>query len=120
MLEPYNELPGILNWALDGLHRLKQNNAFTTSASMKEEVLKYKGVNNSIKYFYESKIVDSPGNAIDKREVYKAYVKFCDYLNIKAETQNKLSMRLKDYDVDDKRISIKGKKVRSYLDIELK
>ena len=116
----YNELPGILNWALEGLHRLKQNNEFSTSDSIKKEKLKYKGVNDPIKSFYESKIVDSPGNTIDKKEIYGEYTKFCDHLDIKAETQHKITMRLKGYGVDDKRKSIEGETMRCYSGIRLK
>ena len=115
-----NELSGILNWALEGLHRLKQNNVFTTSASLKKEKLKYKGVNDPIESFYESKIVDSPGNVIDKKEVYGEYVKFCEQLGIEAETQRTLTMKLKDLGIESKRKSINGDKIRCYLGIKLK
>jgi len=42
------ELPGILNWAIEGLHRLLKNDQFTCSDQMEKEMSRYKGIKDSI------------------------------------------------------------------------
>ncbi|MGZ8159362.1 MAG: hypothetical protein ACXWT4_11190, partial [Methylobacter sp.] len=45
------ELPGIFNWALEGLHRLLKNHCFTIPPSSVEEVENYKLSNNPVALF---------------------------------------------------------------------
>jgi len=73
-----------------------------------------------IKYVTGRKIADQRGLLSTIKKVYEAYVKFCDHLNLEAETQRKLTTRLKGLGVEDGRKNINGKKIRCYLGIKLK
>ena len=51
------ELPGILNWALVGLNRLMENNAFTIPESSEAALKTYELENNHAKLFFNEKLV---------------------------------------------------------------
>lgn len=51
------ELPGILNWALVGLNRLIENNAFTIPESSEAALKTYELENNHAKLFFNEKLV---------------------------------------------------------------
>lgn len=69
------ELPGIFNWMVEGLKRLRaNNNVFTESDTCKEAKDKYQGVTNNIigfvKFWLEPTSYD---NALSGAELYQAY-----------------------------------------------
>jgi P4 family phage/plasmid primase-like protien len=49
--EASGELPGILNWALVGLHRLKEQGGFTDCDEMNRSMVEYKKTSNPAKQF---------------------------------------------------------------------
>lgn len=69
-----NELPGILNWALQGLSRLIANDyKFTVSSPMKEAKSSYIGTGNPVERFVREYVNSKPGNTYESREVFTAY-----------------------------------------------
>lgn len=71
------ETSGILNWALEGLKRLRHQNGFTQSHEMKETIKEIKFMNNSILEWIEDSIIISPKGEVRKQEAYNKYTAWC-------------------------------------------
>lgn len=68
------ELSGILNWAVEGHRRLKnQHYTFTKSKRMTMAKSKYMSVGNPVRVFVEECIVSHPGNNLDSNAILSAY-----------------------------------------------
>lgn len=82
------ELPGILNWALEGLARLVEQHRFSYWLSDEEIKDLYEKNSDSIQSFIFNKIdCEDDEGVLKKREVYKAYKKYCKEENIRLENQ---------------------------------
>lgn len=69
-----DELSGILNWSLEGLERLMQNDfQFTISTVMKESKTAYFGVGDPVRRFVEDCVIQKPSNTLESKEVFHAY-----------------------------------------------
>jgi putative DNA primase/helicase len=77
------ELPGILNWALEGLRRLEKNGKFTYDPD--DETVKdiYEKQSDTVQSFIFNHIDDEDdAGKVKKREVYKKYVEYCEQENL--------------------------------------
>ena len=84
------ELPGILNWALEGLARLNENKRFSYWLGDEEIKDLYEKSSDSIQSFIYNKIdSEDDDSVLQKRAVYKAYKKYCQEENIRLENQIK-------------------------------
>ncbi|EET78236.1 DNA primase family protein [Corynebacterium tuberculostearicum] len=66
------ELPGILNWALDGLERLEQQGRFTEPATMAEMKDAMEGLSAPVRRFIEEylEVTGNPADIVPRRDVY--------------------------------------------------
>lgn len=73
------ELPGILNWAIQGLIRLKTRGMFEQHDFMKDAVQELEDENNPVNAFFEEYIdTDVSGDVyIEKSELFEKYKKWC-------------------------------------------
>ncbi len=71
------ELPGILNWALDGLGRLRKRGYFVQPKSAQEEVELLADLSSPIKAFLRERCEVKPGTQAPCEDVYRAWVRFC-------------------------------------------
>ena len=67
------ETPGILNWALEGLVRLRLQKGFYVTESMKEEIDNIRITNNPIAEWARENVRVKPGSEITKPEAYTNY-----------------------------------------------
>ena len=67
------ELPGILNWALIGLYRLREQGGFTETDLMREAIAEYQIETNSAKNFLRSFVERDPEGVISCRRLYTIY-----------------------------------------------
>jgi len=88
------ELPGILNWAIAGLQRLRQNGYFTITKSRKEIEREWVRMTDSLRAFVETFVVKSKDEYIQKDVFYYAYTAFCDDNDIAAASKNTVGRRL--------------------------
>ncbi|MEO2036966.1 MAG: phage/plasmid primase, P4 family [Planctomycetaceae bacterium] len=74
-----SELPGILNWALEGLVRLRQKNGFTDSVETREAAEEYRLDHNPAAVFIEERLVvnEDPNSWVLKSDVYRSYRDWC-------------------------------------------
>jgi len=72
------ELPGIFNWALEGLQRLNAQKDFTTSTLMTAAIRDYQSEANPARSFLdEATEISDFGGKIYCRELYANYTKWC-------------------------------------------
>lgn len=138
------ELSGILAWCVVGLERLIANKyQFTDSRRMSEEVNKLRAEKNNVIQFLNdesfveyaylnlpvSELKDLNGNdskfAMTTKEIYQAYIEWCDLNAHKPVSQRIVSIHLKN-NADNLRIretnkiSRNGKLLRGYIGIHVK
>lgn len=74
------ELPGILNWAIAGLHRLEKRGAFEVHKEfMSDAIEELREESNPVEIFFKDniKIDVSGGFEIEKKELYEKYILWC-------------------------------------------
>jgi len=89
------ELSGLLNWALVGLHRLQKTGHFTKSLTADELQELYESMSDPITAFIETRLIQSTSGAELKDDVYRAYYKFCRDKGYVAVTKRTLTTELK-------------------------
>lgn len=67
------EIPGILNWSIEGLRRLENQKGFTDSEHIKNSVEHLTIENNQVKHFCMENIMIKEGFSIPKGELYDRY-----------------------------------------------
>lgn len=80
------ELPGILNWALDGLKRLEENKGFSYTLSDDEIRDLYERNSDTISSFIFNRIdTENDEGSLTKRETFKAYLEYCKENKLQPE-----------------------------------
>ena len=84
------ELPGILNWALDGLRRLRANGRFTDAAAVREAVTEYRTEQNDVALWLNERTtyalpaaVRPEGARTKAREAFHDYLQWANDINRK-------------------------------------
>lgn len=74
------ELPGILNWAIEGLKRLTARGRFAEYAFMKDAVDELENENNPVNIFFDDYITVDMNDSvyIEKSDLYEKYKQWCD------------------------------------------
>ena len=71
------ELPGILNWALEGAKRLADNGKFTETKEKDEIIKDYREENSSVDGFIGECFEDCQGSVMNMGDLYDVYRTFC-------------------------------------------
>lgn len=93
------EIPGILNWSMDGLNRLYRNNGFTVPESSTATKRLVAMKQNPVRYF-SNQFVEHTDNHRDREhrvDVYRAYCKYCDGIGIRRIHQFRFSQLFGKY-----------------------
>lgn len=89
------ERSGILNWAIEGLNRLRKNNGFTMPKSVRDAIEDYRADNNPVLGFVDEACVVRPDLTIAKGTLYSAYKKYCEDHGYMATSDKKFGKQLK-------------------------
>ena len=118
----YNELPGIFNWALEGLKRLKTNKEFTHSKNIDKSKYEYETINDPVKSFINDMCNIGRNEYEIGKEVYSAYKNYCEDYGLKYLSRHKLTSRLKEFSIisDSKYVPSLAKTERCYIGMSLK
>lgn len=114
-----SELSGVLNWMLAGLQRLLQQGRFTADRTPGETQRTWEKWGNTVDRFREICLEKSDGAELPKRKAYDAYHEFCEAESLPAETQNKMTRRLKKEGIADGRATVNGKQQRVFIGVQL-
>jgi putative DNA primase/helicase len=82
------ELPGILNWAVAGYQRLQREKRFVEPSSSVAEKEMMRTVMSPITSFIEDRCELGSGFQVQKKELYAAYVNWCDANGVRQETSH--------------------------------
>jgi putative DNA primase/helicase len=113
-----DELPGVLNWALEGLQRLCKQGRFTGDRTPGETQMTWTRWGNSVARFAEICLEEQAGNAIAKSDLYSAYIAFCEDEGIPKDTQHKMTAVLKQQGFEDGREYVDGKQRRAFSGLD--
>lgn len=114
-----SEQSGILNWMLEGLQRLIQQGQFTNDRTPGETQRTWEKWGNTVDRFREICLEKTDGAELSKQTAYHAYHAFCEGENLPAETQHKMTRRLKKEGIADGRATIDGKQERVFVGVQL-
>jgi len=67
------EMPGILNWALDGLDRLKSRGYLIQPKSCMADVMQMHKLASPVKWFLDTQVVMGPGHNVPKERIWQAF-----------------------------------------------
>lgn len=89
-----DEYDGIIAWAIEGLHRLiDQNDCFSIPPESKHLMWnRYEGPEASIRAFVEDRLLESPGAQTRVEHVYEAYTIWCVEQGLSPVTKTKFVM----------------------------
>jgi putative DNA primase/helicase len=88
------ELPGILNWALDGLARLRENGRFMDCPESDAAKIRMLQASEPVRGFVEEKCELGDGVHIDKAMLYPRYRAYCKTVGVHPMAANKFGERL--------------------------
>ena len=81
-----DKLSGMLNYAIEGLHRLFDNKKFSYSKTTREVEDVWKKSSDSILAFMLSHLKPDPENKVLTTDLWNTYMKFCMECKVDAET----------------------------------
>ncbi len=72
-----SELPGILNWMLEGAKNLSESEGFVVTQEQVAMLAEYREENSSVEGFMSECVEKAEGNIISNRELYDEYKDYC-------------------------------------------
>jgi len=91
-----DEFSGLLNWALDGLKRVLDNNGFTETKTTQEIKEKWLMKSDSLKAFCELFVERDPDSCITKEKFFEVYRNYCYRANLRFKNRMKIGHQLPD------------------------
>ncbi|KIU10055.1 hypothetical protein SC09_Contig28orf00221 [Bacillus subtilis] len=113
--ELLKELPGILNWAIQGLKRLRSNNyQFSECKAIKETEGAYHDEQNPVREFFHSHVVQEDGFRTKQSDFYNMYSQWLNVQGIddKGTKSRQVFWRYFKVILDSENIPIVKKKVK--------
>ena len=89
-----DELSGVLNWALEGLHRLRQNQGFTYSKTADEIQDQYKRMSSSVYSYLVDNTEYHPDSWLPKDDLYAKYIEYCIDQNLPRKSKGEFTKQL--------------------------
>jgi P4 family phage/plasmid primase-like protien len=116
------ELSGVLNFALDGLSRLRENGwTFSNSRSTEELRDEYIRKSSPIHAFVIDCTTVKPGARTVKKQLFQAFVDYCTLHHLPIVSQNTFFQRLPEFaKFETQHPILEGKRVWCVVGIELK
>ena len=106
------EVPGIFNWALEGLNRLSQQNWIMTKSSYMEDCHnEFKRATNPLQLFVEEECVVDVNASVDSNELRSSYKHYCEEKGYKTLAENNLGKELKLLGINKTRIRSEGGRI---------
>ena len=74
----YPEMPGILNWAIEGWERLQEAGKFTQPSVSAAAIQKLEDMGSPIKAFVRDRCEMGANYSVEKNKLYSAWLQWCD------------------------------------------
>ena len=114
------EVPGIFNWALEGLERLSQQKWIMTKSSYMEDCHnEFRRATNPLQLFIEEECVVEGNATVDSNELRSSYKRYCEYKGYKVPSDNILGKELKRLGINKTRIRKEDDRISIYEGIQL-
>ncbi len=114
------EVPGIFNWALEGLERLSQQKWIMTKSSYMENCHnEFKKATNPLQLFIDEECVLEGNATVDSNELRSIYKHYCEDKGYKVLSDNNLGKELKRLGVENTRKRSEGGRINTYEGIRL-
>lgn len=114
------ELPGILNWALEGLETYRSRGKFNVPGKIEEAVQDYKHHNDNILSFLDEKTILFDEGLIPRDKLYSVYKKYCNRNGYNPSGKKTFGKRLIDLGYKSESKYHEGKTRGCYTGIKLK
>jgi len=88
------ELPGVLNWALEGLKRLQNNSNFTNTETTSQVRDTYDRMSSPLKAFISDRVTQDGEARISKDKFYSKYAEYCKENNLPVKAKNVIGREL--------------------------
>ncbi|SHN33745.1 DNA primase family protein [Gracilibacillus kekensis] len=116
--ELLEELPGILNWALSGLKRLRENDyQFSSSKAINSLQEAYYKEQNPVQDFYDELIIKEEGCRTKQSDFYNMYIQWITAQGIDDKGTKSRSIFWRNFKIilNNENISINRKKVKGIM-----
>tara|TARA_B100001123_G_scaffold338422_1_gene383076 strand:+ start:1552 stop:3771 length:2220 start_codon:yes stop_codon:yes gene_type:complete len=114
------EVPGIFNWALEGLERLSQQKwIMTKSAYMEDCHNEFRRATNPLQLFIEEECVVDADATVDANELRRSYKQYCEDKGYKVLSDSKLGQELKRHGMNKNRVRTEEGRIIIYEGIQL-
>jgi P4 family phage/plasmid primase-like protien len=118
------ELPGILNWALEGLGLLKAEDGFDPDLSGEGLKAEWQRRSDSLGWFAKEGVETDPVGWIAKEDFYEAYAEFCGANRSSTKDPSTVGKELPRHfprvRTEKRRVDVGGPQVRGWRGIRLK
>ena len=113
------EAPGILLWAIAGLHRLRQNNEFSDSDVVTAAMAEYRQESNPAAEFFADYLIVSPQGGIESGSLYDMYDHWCRRNGCKPLGSRTFGKELRrHYDVDRQQFRDGRRRLWKYVGVQ--
>ncbi len=110
-----SELPGVMNWTIEGLKRLLITGNFTRCKPIDDALESYKKESNSALLFIEEyNIMKDINGFTSNSDIYNSYTEFCNSSGYKRFSQQNLSREFIAVGFESDRKKIAGKVTRGF------
>jgi len=114
------EVPGIFNWALEGLNRLSQQNWIMTKSSYMDNCHnEFRRATNPLQLFVEEECVVEGNATVDSNELRSSYKRYCEDKGYKVLSDSNLGKELKRLGINKTRIRSEEGRIILYEGIQL-
>ena len=115
------ELSGFLNWAIEGLKRLRSNGwRFSNSKSTEDTRLDYIRRSSPMKAFLMDCTLPDTSGSVSKQDLYRAFCEYCTMSKLPPVTQQTFFQNLPMYNQSISPVRLGPKRVHSYLGLTLR
>lgn len=115
------ELPGILNWAIEGLRMLRERGDFPEGGPAGDLMEDWKKHSDSLYWFCQEHVEVDPNGQVIKADFYESYRDFCEEHDLTARTQEQVGRELSNHVPQTRsgRPRVDGKRPPCWLGVSL-
>jgi len=116
-----DEMSGILNWMIEGLHRLNKNNQFTISKSTEETKLEFQRASDTTLAFLNECCEQTKDCENIKADFYDLYKNYCGKIGVDVDPYGVFTSKLKQQPyIRSSRPHIEGKREHAWVGVKFK